>query len=755
MFIKFNEETRKILKRSRKETKKLKHSFIGSEHVILSILYNTNEISQRLLEYHVNYDLYLNELIKSIGYGKNNDNYFIYTPLLKRVLQNAIYNVKDNGCNEVMITDLFLAILDEGEGVGNRILNNLGVNIEDLYQKISKDKILKSHQQKLSILSCAVDMNKKCLENQDLLIGREEELQELINILLRKNKNNPLLIGEAGVGKTAIVEELARRINQGNVPDALKKKKILSLSMAKVVAGTKYRGEFEEKITKFIKELENNDHLILFIDEIHTIVGAGGAEGAIDAANILKPALARGQIKVIGATTIKEYKETILKDKALARRFQKILVKENTIPETITILKQLKPLYEKYHYVTISDDLIEKLVLLTDKYINNENNPDKSLDILDSVLTKVSIKENKTTLKIKHLKEELENETREKNFKIIQGDYQLAYQYHINEMKIESMINKLEINMKDKQYLDVTINDIAETIERKTNIPIYEINNNYHKLKLLSKYLNNKIIGQEKVIELIDKVTKKYFFGYKNDLPNSFLFLGKSGVGKTLLVKEYSKFLNIPLIRLDMSEYKEPHSVSKIIGSPPGYIGYDNFDVVVEKIKNNPYCIMLLDEVEKGCQEVINLFLEGLDEGFITDSHGIKVNLSNTTIIMTSNIGYDNEKIGFENDDNHESDIRNILSIAIVNRISNICYFNNINHIILKKILLKKISEMRKKYRDHHITIHVSNDIINQIIEHSDYQVYGCRKALKMLEDRIDDLVIEGMFNNLKNVYIK
>ena len=756
MFIKFSDSLRKILKRSKIEMKKLKHAFIGSEHVLLSILNDDNDISQKLKEYHITYEIFKNEIIKMVGIGKSNNNYFIYTPLLKRIIENAICDAKENNAKEVCIADIFLAILDEGEGIANRILNNLGVNIDEMYSSMIKDNTYKKGNQKLSITSCSIDLNKKCLdEDSDPLIGREEEVSQLINILLRRNKNNPILIGEAGVGKTAIVEELARRIVKGNVPEKLKNKKIFSLSMAKAVAGTKYRGEFEDKITKILKELENNNDLIVFIDEIHTIVGAGGAEGAIDASNILKPALARGKIKIIGATTIKEYKETILKDKALSRRFQKILVKENTVKETIEILTRLKPYYEEYHNVRISDDLIIDLVKLTDKYITLERNPDKSLDILDTTLTRVSLKENKITNKLKKMVNELENIKKTKNNLIINGNYNDAYQYHLKEMNLDSIINKIKLNLKDEEKMEVTLSDIAKTIENKTNIPIYEVNKDYQKLKILAKYLNKNIIGQEEVIDKVTKITKKIFLGYKNNFPYSFLFLGKSGVGKTYLVKEYSKFLNMPLIRLDMSEYKEAHTISKIIGSPPGYVGYENSDTILEQIKNNPFCVILLDEVEKGCIDVINLFLQALDEGFITDSHGIKVNVSNAIIIMTSNIGYNKEQIGFEKNKQSESSIRNILSTAIVNRINTICYFKDLTKENIKNILKLHINKLRNKYKISNINFHINNKIIDDIIDKSEYFIYGSRKAIKILEDKIDDQVIDGILNGQNSIYIK
>jgi len=755
MFIKFNEEAQKILKNSKNEMKKLHHAFIGSEHVLLSILKQENNVSKKLEEYKIDYNSFKDELIKTVGIGTSNNNYFIYTPLLKRVLENAIIDTKESNNNEITVENIFLSILDEGEGIAVRILNNLGLDIDSMFEELTRKTINKKNNKKLVLSECAIDLTKRAQEGKiDPLIGREKEVNEMIEILLRRNKNNPLLIGEAGVGKTAIVEELASRIVKGNVPDKLKNKKVFSLSMASCVAGTKYRGEFEERINKILKELENNDEVIVFIDEVHTIVGAGGAEGAIDASNIIKPALARGTIKLIGATTINEYKETICKDKALNRRFQTIFVNENTLDETKDILYNLKDIYEKYHNVIIPRDIIDKIVTLTDKYIQDKNNPDKSIDVLDTVCTKVSLKKNDDIIKLHKLEEELSSIKKNKNDLIIKHNFKDAFVFKNNEMKLESKINNLYVSIKDEKKKVVGIEDVAKVIESKTKIPVYEVLSDKEKLTNLEKSLKKKIIGQDNVIDEISKITKKIMLGMKNDLPYSFLFVGKSGVGKTLLVKEYSKLLNIPLIRLDMSEYKESHTVSKIIGSPPGYVGYEDVDNVLEKVKNDPFSIILLDEIEKSCSEVINLFLQALDEGFIMDSHGNKVSFKNTIIIMTSNIGSEKENIGFNNNKS-DLEIRNILSTSFVNRINKVIKFNSLKEDDVLNILKERYQTLKTKYKENDIILHFNKKVIDEIIKKCEYEVYGARRATKMLDDKIDDMVIEKMLKGEKEIFIK
>ena len=607
MYQKFDENTKKILKRSKLEMQKLKHPFVGTEHLILSILsFNDLDITKRLKEYKVTYDNFKIELLNILGIGNSLNSYFIYTPLLKRVIENAIIDAKEENILEVNPNILFLSILEEGEGVGIKILNTLGVDIDLLLQEFenkTNGNIQYKFKKKLLINEHAVNLIDKAKNgNIDLVVGRDKEINRLIEILLRKNKNNPLLIGEAGVGKTAIVEALALKIYKKDVPDELLNKQILSISMANLVAGTKYRGEFEERIEKMIKEIEMNPNLIIFIDEIHSIVGAGGAEGAIDAANILKPALARGKFKLIGATTINEYKETIEKDKALNRRFQTILIKEPNLEETKNILTKIKNIYENYHQVTIPSSIINNIVNLSDKYIFDRKNPDKSIDVLDEVCTRRSLIKDKNTNTLNELQNKLNEIQKLKNEYIVNHNFSKATNLKMEELEIEDKINKLTFNIKNKNKKIVTMDDVASVIKSKTNIPVYEIDKESIKeLKKLDFDLKHHIVGQDEVIKKICSETYKIKLGYKDsNRPTSFLFVGSSGVGKTELVKKYSNILNMNLIRIDASEYKESHTISKIIGSPPGYIGYDNHSIL-DDIKNNPYSVILVDEIDKSC----------------------------------------------------------------------------------------------------------------------------------------------------------
>ena len=748
MFIKFSEEAQKILKKAKVEMNNLHHAFIGSEHLILSILHSDNNLCHILNKYHITYDIYKEELIKIIGLGKAEHNYLIYTPLLRRVLANAIIDSSEANITEVSLENIFLALLDEGEGVGIRILNKLHINIDELYQELCTTKKIVKDKKKLSIYEYGLDLTKEAKENKlDPLIGREEEVNRLLEILCRKNKNNPLLIGEAGVGKTAIVEGLAKRLNDKMVPDNLVNYKIISLSMSSLVAGTKYRGEFEERINKLLKETENSN-IILFIDEIHTIVGAGGAEGAIDASNIIKPALARGKIRLIGATTINEYKDTISKDKALARRFQTIMVKEPNMEKTKDILLKIKNIYENYHHVLIDDMLIEKLVLLTNKYLIDRKNPDKSIDILDEVCSRCSLKKNKNKVKVEKLHSELKSIKENKNNLLINKQFTEAYLLKNKELLLEDKLNKLAFN--NNRY-KITLKDILEVIKEKANIPNCDsLTNNIKRINKLNKYLKTKIIGQDRVIDELTNITKKNLLGLrKSNLPISLLFQGSSGVGKTMLVKEYANYLDIPLIRLDMSEYKESHTISKIIGSPPGYIGYDNYDNVLEKVRNNPYSVILLDEIEKASLDVINLFFQILDEGKMTDSHGSIVDFSHTIIFMTSNIGSREKLIGFNENNYKYNDLVKELPKEFVNRLEKVLVFNNLTYNDVLKIVNNKIEEIKAYLKENDLFIKINRHDYYDLIKKVDFSNNGVRKLLKNIENKIDDLIIDNLDNKV------
>lgn len=663
MYNNYNLETSRIFKDAEKIMISLNHGYVGTEHLFLSMLKNSEEIRNLLEKYQIEYDGFLEELLLVVNSETCKKVACIYTPLLKKVIKNAEMHAKNSYITPLMLLE---SLLEEGEGIAIRILISMGLDIDKLYDEIKlKDK--KSNQ-KLEIYNIGKEMSKDLSDN--FVVGREKEIDLITETLLRKNKNNPLLIGDAGVGKSAIVEELARRIKKGDVPNALKNKKIISIEMSSLVAGTKYRGEFEEKLNKIIKEVENNPEIILFIDEIHTLSNAGGAEGAINASDILKPYLARGKIKVIGATTTNEYNKFIAKDKALSRRFDLIKINEPSIDETINILSKIKPSFEHHYNIKISEENIRQIVDLTNKYILDRFNPDKSIDLLDSVCAMKEVKSPKEK-NIIILKNKLSNIIEAKEKMVKNNNFEEALNYRKQEIELYEKIEKEKNSSKR-----ITNNDIKEVMLRKSNIP--NMKNNWKDLKA---YLNNEIIGQEEAInEIIASLKSK-----ESDLPVSILLTGSTGVGKTKTVKEIATYLKMPLVRLDLSEYNEPVSINRLIGSSAGYVGYDD-ENIFDRIRMYPNSIVLLDELEKANSNVINLFLQVLDEGFITNAKGEKIDFKNTYIFMTSNAEINN-KIGFMKG---KSNYQNSFSKEFLGRITCIVNYKNVTEDMVKKYLSKK-----------------------------------------------------------------
>ena len=738
----FNEEAQYILLKAREEMQELNHPYIGSEHLVLSILKNNDSISKKLKKYGLNYNNFKEEIINIIGKGTKKSEFFLYTPLLKKVIENSLLDAKDNNNGSVTPEHLLSSLLEEGEGIAIRLLVGMNIDIEEIYEEFSnKIRTKPKKNKKLLLNELGINLVEEVRKNKiDPVEGREKEINRIIEILGRRCKNNPLLIGEAGVGKTAIVEWLAYLIEKKEVPINLQNKKIISLDMATLVAGTKYRGEFEERLQRIIKEIASDGEIILFIDEIHTLVGAGGAEGAIDASNILKPALARGTIKIIGATTTKEYKKNISTDKALSRRFQPVLIQEPTIEETINILNRLKNIYESYHHVTINNDIIKYIVELSNKYINNRHNPDKSLDILDEACSKVSIKETPIIKNINKLKNKLEEITKNKNSLIIENKLDKAYNYLLEESKIKSNINKLELEYKNN-INNITKEDVRIIISEKTNIPLQNIEiDTIDNIQELNKELNNKIVGQENAINEIINYTKKEKLGYSSNKVKSFLFIGPTGVGKTALAKLYAKLVKGDLIRLDMSEYSDPTSINKIIGSSPGYVGYNDSNIL-DKIKDNPTSVILLDEIDKAHPNVLNLLYQMLDESIIKDSNNNIINLNNNTIIMTSNIGY-NQSLGFNNKENN-NDLKEVFNISLLNRIDSIVKFNKLNKDNITKIIINKLNNLKTKYKD----FKYNNKLVEEIIKESNYEELGARKIDKIIESKLESIIIDNIIN--------
>ena len=745
MFSKFSEDAQRCLILAKDEMMKLNHPYVGSEHLLLAILSYKNVVSNRLNKYNVTYERFRDEVIDVIGKGNISSKWFLFTPLLKRVIQNAIFDSKENNEKVVNIEGLFSSLLSEGEGVAIRLLIGMDINIDLIYKDFSSHLFAQKNKKnkKLLINDFSVDFNRRVINNEvDPVVSRDNEVNRIIEILCRRTKNNPLLVGEAGVGKTAIVEELSRRIVEGNVPKKLHNKIILSISVASLISGTKYRGEFEERINKIIQEVEQNEEIILFIDEVHTIVGAGGAEGAIDASNILKPSLARGKIRIIGATTNDEYIKYIEKDKALDRRFQKIYIKEPSGEDTIKMLLSLRELYESFHHVIISDEIIKYIVDLSGVYIKNRKDPDKSIDILDEVCAKASINNYneyqpyKNNLKLRKIISDKNNAIKNQNF--IE-----ASKLKIVQNKLETKINKEFCFSKAKNPIAIDKYMVNKVIEDKTKIPIYSVNKQSKKLlNKLNKELKNSVIGQNHVLTDVIKLTRMVLFGFRKNKPYSFLFLGPTGVGKTLFVKRYAELLygKDSFIRIDMSEYKEESSISKLLGSAPGYVGYDDNNLVFDKVRNHPHSIILLDEVEKASKSVVRLFLQILDEGVIHDSLGREIDFNNSIIFMTSNLGMTSNSIGFNSNDSYKQNLRDFFSIEFLNRIDKICIFNSMNDRHIKKIVCSELEKIKSKYSNLDITF--SEDKILDLVEKTNYLEYGARRVKKVIEDEVESRLV-------------
>ena len=757
MFGNFEEEARKVLVNAKKEMYELNHPYVSSEHLLLAILKGDNEISEKLKEFDLDYNRFKDEVIKIIGKGSKHSEWFLYTPLLKRIIENATLDAKENNNGVVTVNHLFASLLDEGEGVAIRILIGMDIDIDELYSEFTDKIINKKSHKKLLIDEIGTDLNKKAMNgNLDPVTGRDEEIKRVLEILCRRCKNNPLLIGEAGVGKTAIVEELANMIVRGEVPLTLRNKRIISLDMASSVAGTKYRGEFEERMNKILKEIEENDDIILFIDEIHTLVGAGGAEGAIDASNIFKPALARGKIRCIGATTTDEYKKYIEKDSALERRFQRVIIEAPSEETVKNILMNLKDIYEGYHKVIIDEEIIDLIIHLSSKYIYNRNEPDRSIDILDEVSAKVSLKESKGLKEYGFYNKKLKEVIKNKKKAILDNDFDKASTFKNEEFDLMNKINNLELSLYKTHSRKVTKLDVAEVINMKTGIPIYEILNEKAKLiKQTEKILNKNIIGQDEAVKEVAKVAKKIKLGF-NDKCYSFLFCGPSGVGKTLLARTFGENLvgENNIIKLDMSEYKEAHSISKIIGSPPGYVGYDDNTNILEEIRNKPYSVLILDEIEKAHTNIINLFLQVLDEGKIKNSKGKIVRFDNVVIIMTSNVGFHEINVGFNNKNTKISRLNDSFSIPFMNRVDKVICFNSLNEEDILKIIKMNLKKFKEKYSDK-IKVKVSREVENEILNLSNYDEYGARKINKIIKDKIETIVIDKIIDGKSEIYIK
>lgn len=695
----------------KKEMSELKHPYVGSEHLLLAILHNKDlMITKELLKIDLTYERFREELINIVGIGKKSNDMYLYTPLLKRVFNNVIMNNKGED-RLIEVDDLFISLLDEGEGVANRILLGMNIDIDYLYEKFIKKFNFnkKSIKKKMLLEEFAVDMNSR-YKLYDPVIGRNNEVDRLIEILLRRTKNNPVLIGDAGVGKTAIVEEFVRRIEEGKVPKKLRNCRVFSLSLSSLIAGTKYRGEFEERINQVIEELVSDKDVIIFIDEIHTLVGAGGAEGAIDASNILKPYLARGDIQVIGATTKEEYKKFIESDKALDRRFQKINIDEMSIEQTKDVLFNIRDLYSKYHNVSISDEIIDNIIDLCDKYVHYGKFPDKAIDIFDEVCAKSSIIEDDNDKKIRMYNEELNKIRLKKNELIVENNFKEASIYRKKELTLEKKYNQLNF---DEHVKDVLLDSLYEVVYGKTGIPVKRLLS-FNKEDIINR-LNRVVIGQEIVInkmcDIVDKVSKS-----NNNVPLSLLLVGKSGVGKTFLEKEYSKlFYNEKsIIKLDMSEYSDDSSISKILGVNAGYVGYKDLVSLCDKVRRNSYSVLFINNMEYASRKVLQLFSSILEDGYLIDSSNEKVDFRNTVMFFETNYGCEQSNIGFSTSNVDSLLIKDVIGEEMFSKFSGIFRFRDLNREDIIKIINSRGI--------------LSQKLVDKIVEESNYKRVGARK---------------------------
>ena len=723
MFGYFTEDARKALTLSKKEKDNYNSEFISTKHLLLAILSINNNLTKKLNYYGLNYS----RIRRLISRDNNKNNNYIYSTKLRSILEKIIIESKDNN-QKIDIEELFLSIISK-DTEACMLLNKLNIKTSILIKELNSNK-----DKCLLLDKIGVNLNN---ENIDKVVGREKEINELIEVLNRKNKCNPVLIGEAGVGKTAIVEGLVNKILNKDVPTYLLNKKIYSLDIASIVSGTKYRGEFEEKIKKIIDEIIDNEDIILFIDEIHTLVGAGSSiDGGLDASNILKPYLSRGKLKIIGATTLNEYSKTIEKDKALDRRFQKIMIKEPNNKQLKEILMNIKNTYEKYHGVLINEDVIDEIIKLSKKYIYNKKEPDRSIDILDDVSSKVSIKKIKEEKELEILNNDLKDILELKKKYLKEKDFEKVFNTKKKEIILKDKINKVELNLlRIRKRKRVTVEDVKNIVSEKSLIPILD-NIDINDLK---DHLKSKIINQDNAIDKLVSIIKKIKYNLKEDNKSySLLFSGNTGVGKTYLAKEFSKYLTNNIIKIDMNEYTLPESINKLIGSPQGYIGY-NEEILLDQVKINPYSVLILDEIEKANKNIINFFLNILDEGYALDNKGNKIRFDNVIIIMTTNAFIKEKCMGF----NNNIKTTNYFSKEFINRIDEIIEFNDASLESVNCFIEKEIGDYNFKFnKDLDLVLKERENIITK----SDYTNFGYRKLGRLIKKELDKKIIETIY---------
>jgi len=795
MFGRFTESAQKVMLLAQQEAQKLRHNYVGTEHLLLGLLEEDEGIAaQSLKNAGLNVDILREQIVKAVGYGSYETDILGFTPRTKRVFELGFLEARNLGNNYIGTEHILLGLLEEGEGVAVVVLRSLGVDVEklreDVIEMLTENNMKASQGDGRSKSSTpnldkySSDLNKLAKDGKiDPVIGRTKEIERVIQVLSRRTKNNPCLIGEPGVGKTAIAEGLAQKIIEGKIPDMIKDKRVVSLDLASMIAGAKYRGEFEERFKAVMKELKESKDVILFIDELHTIVGAGAAEGAIDASNILKPVLARGELQIIGATTTDEYRKHIEKDSALERRFQPIMVEEPTIEDTIKILEGLRDRYEAYHRVKITDQGIKAAVELSARYITDRFLPDKAIDLMDEAASMVRLKSITTPNGLKSLEDKLEELSQEKEEAINNQNYEKAAKVRDMERKIKAEMefkkSRWDKEKKDSN-IEVGYDEIAAVVSNWTGIPVNKMTmEESQRLLNLEKVLHEKVVGQDKAVEAVSRAVRRARVGLKDPKKpiGTFIFVGPTGVGKTYLAKALAEALfgdEDAMIRVDMSEYMEKYSVSKLIGSPPGYVGYDEGGQLTEMVRRRPYSVILFDEIEKAHPDVFNVLLQILDDGRLTDSKGRTVDFKNTVIIMTSNVGATLLKkqnvLGFTRQSSEEkeeyekmketiqAELRRTFRPEFLNRIDDIIIFHSLNETQVKEIVDIMIKNLQKRLKKMDINVKISDETRSFISKKGFDPEFGARPLERvirsMIEDQLAEEILKGNVSKTDNILI-
>lgn len=778
MYTRFTERAQKVLALAQEEATRLHHPGVGTEHILLGLVREGDGIAAKaLVTLGISAEKVQTEVEKIIGPGQSQNNAMTYTPRAKKVIELSIDEARKLNHTYVGTEHILLGLIREGEGVAARVLANLNISLNKARQQVlqllggdaaeaSSDKDASAGTPTLD--SLARDLTQMARDGKlDPVIGRSEEIDRVIQVLSRRTKNNPVLIGEPGVGKTAIAEGLAQQIIAGDIPETLRNKRVMVLDMGTVVAGTKYRGEFEDRLKKITEEIRHAGNVILFIDELHTLIGAGGAEGAIDASNILKPALARGELQCIGATTLDEFRKHIEKDAALERRFQPITVDQPTPDEAIQILGGLRDRYEAHHRVKITDEALEAAVRLSDRYIPDRFLPDKAIDLVDEAASRVRLRSHTAPPNLKELEAKLEKVRNEKDAAVQSQEFEKAAAMRDKEQKLkeelESRKNEWK-KMQDDHEVKVTVEDIAHIVSSWTGVPVKQLEQaETERLMNMEAILHDRVVGQEEAVTAVSRAIRRARAGLKDPKRpiGSFIFLGPTGVGKTELARALAASIfgdEDAMIRIDMSEFMERHSTSRLVGAPPGYVGYDEGGQLTEKVRRKPYSVVLLDEVEKAHPEVFNILLQVLDDGRLTDGKGRTVDFRNTVIIMTSNVGAEmirkGSSLGFKPDTANEYDdmktkvmdeLKKQFRPEFLNRIDETIVFHSLGQSQIGEIVNLMIQDLQKRLKEQEITFTLTDDAKAFLAKEGFDPQYGARPLKRAIQRHIEDRLSEAL----------